>query len=155
MALRKILKDGDPALRKVCRPVERFDGKLAELIEDMAQTMYDANGVGLAGPQVGILRRVFVVDIGDGLREFINPRILESQGAVEDVEGCLSYPNQWGMVTRPERVVVQAQDRRGETFILEAQGLMARAICHENDHLDGKIFIDLASRMLSPDELEG
>lgn len=148
MAIREILKFEDPMLRKVCRPVEKFDEKLHTLLDDMAETMYEANGVGLAGPQVGILRRVVIVDVGDGVIELINPVILETTGEQTESEGCLSYPGEYGMVTRPNWVRVQAFDRFGECYEAEGEGLLARAFCHEVDHLDGKIFKDIASEML-------
>ncbi len=145
MALREIVIDGDPILRKTSRPVEKFDQKLATLLDDMAETMYFENrGIGIAGVQVGILRRVFVVDIGDenGKLEFVNPEIYEREGAALGVEGCLSCPGKNGYVERPTRIKVRAQDRNGEWFDLEAEGLLAVCICHEYDHLDGILFID-------------
>lgn len=154
MALRNIVKEGDPILTKVCRPVEKFDQKLFTLLDDMYETMADGNGVGIAGPQVGMLRRVFVIDIGDGRIEFINPQILKTRGVQEGSEGCLSCPGEYGIVTRPMFVTVQAQNRNGEVFTLEAEGLLARAICHENDHLNGILFKKHAVRMLGPEELE-
>ncbi len=142
MALRNILKDDDPALRKVCRPVTEFNERLWQLLDDMAQTMYAANGVGLAGPQVGVLRRLFVMDIGDGLIEAINPEIIGEKGKQTGQEGCLSFPNKWGDVTRPKRVKLKAQDRNGKWFIITGDDLLARCICHENDHLNGVVFLD-------------
>lgn len=147
MAIRNILKDEDPALRKVCRPVEEFNERLWQLLDDMAETMYAANGVGLAGPQVGILRRVFVMDVGDGLIEAINPEILSEKGSQTGQEGCLSFPNRWGDVTRPKRVKLKAQDRNGKWFIITGEDLLARCICHENDHLNGVVFLDHATKM--------
>lgn len=141
MAIRNIVKDGDPILNKVCRTVVNFDDRLASLLDDMAETMYAANGVGLAGPQVGMLKRVCVVDIGDGdLVELINPVIVESGGEQIDNEGCLSCPNVWGEVKRPLKVKVRAQNRKGENIVLEAEGFKARAFCHEIDHLNGILF---------------
>lgn len=154
MALRNIVKEGDPILSKVCRPVEKFDDKLHTLLDDMYETMIKSNGVGIAGPQVGMLRRVFVVDIGEGKIEFINPEILKTRGKQEGSEGCLSCPGEYGIVVRPMFVTIQAQDRNGETFTLDAEGFLARAICHENDHLNGILFKKHASRMLSPEELQ-
>lgn len=149
MAIRTIVKEGDEVLRKVCRPVEKFDQKLNDLIQDLADTMYQANGVGLAAPQVGILKRVAVVDVGDGLFEFINPRIVESSGKQIGTEGCLSCPGVWGTVKRPNVVTVEAYDRNGERFLLTANELFARAICHELDHLDGKLFKDFVIEYVS------
>ncbi|MEG2038490.1 MAG: peptide deformylase [Oscillospiraceae bacterium] len=153
MALREIRIEGDPCLRKVCRPVEKFDEKLKELVEDMFETMYEANGVGFAAPQVGILRRIFVVDCGDGGHVFINPQITQCEGEETASEGCLSSPGEFGEVTRPHKVTIEALNEDGEAFRLEAEGLFARALCHENDHLDGKLFKDIATRMLGPDEI--
>ncbi|MBR3058483.1 MAG: peptide deformylase [Clostridiales bacterium] len=145
MALREIVIDGDPILRKTSRPVEKFDQKLATLLDDMAETMYFENrGIGIAAVQVGILRRAFVVDVGDenGKLEFVNPEIYEREGAALGIEGCLSCPGKNGYVERPTRIKVRAQDRNGEWFDLEAEGLLAVCICHEYDHLDGILFID-------------
>ena len=140
MALRNIVTERDPMLRKVSRPVEKFDRRLWTLLDDMADTMYDADGCGIAGVQVGVLRRVFVVDTGEGLTEYINPEILRRSG-------------EYGLVVRPEKVTVRAQDRHGEWFEQEAEGLPARAICHEYDHLDGHIFKDITHHMLTEEEL--
>lgn len=145
MALREIVIDGDPILRKISRPVEKIDNKLAALLDDMAETMYlDNRGIGIAAVQVGILRRIFVVDVGDenGKLEFINPEILEREGSTFYLEGCLSCPGKNGYVERPECIRVRAQNRNGEWFELEAEGLLAICICHEYDHLDGILFID-------------
>ncbi len=142
MAIRNILKNDDPTLRKVCRPVTEFNERLWQLLDDMADTMHDANGVGLAGPQVGILRRVFVMDLGDGVIEAINPEIISTRGKQTGQEGCLSFPNQWDDVTRPQRVKFKAQDRFGKWFVMTGEDLMARCICHETDHLDGIVFLD-------------
>ncbi len=142
MAVRNIVKDGDEVLRKVCRPVEKFDQKLSDLIDDMIETMYKANGVGLAAPQIGVLKRVAVIDVGEGPHEFVNPTIIDSSGEQTDTEGCLSCPGVWGTVSRPNFVTVGAYDRNGNRFILSATELFARAICHELDHLDGKLFKD-------------
>ena len=142
MALRNILKDDDPTLRKVCRPVTEFNERLWQLLDDMAETMYAANGVGLAGPQVGVLRRVFVMDVGNGLIEAINPEILSEKGSQVGQEGCLSFPGRWGDVQRPMKVKLKAQDRYGKWFIITGDELLARCICHENDHLNGVVFLD-------------
>ena len=152
MAIREIVKEGNDCLRKVCRPVEKFDDRLAMLLDDMAQTMYEGNGVGLAAPQVGVLRRVVVIDCGDQLYDLINPEIIAQAGALEEAEGCLSSPGEYGLVRRPEKVAVRAQDRHGKEFVLEGDHLLARAICHECDHLDGRLFKDIAIRMLHQDE---
>ena len=155
MAIRKIVKLGDEALRKVCKKQEKFDLRLWLLLKDMADTMYKAEGVGLAGPQVGVLRRVVVIDVGDGLVELVNPVIVERSGEQCGREGCLSLPGRQGIVTRPNRVKVQAQDRKGKPFELEAEGFFARAVCHELDHLDGKLYIDVMNRELTEEEIEG
>ena len=155
MALRLIIKEGDPLLRKHSRPVEKFDLKLHTLLDDMADTLKKAQGVGLAAPQVGILRRAFIVDIGEGVIEFINPEIVSrSSETLCEAEGCLSSPGEYGMVPRPKRVKIKYLDRFGKPHELEGEGLMARALCHESDHLDGRLFKDLAERMLSDEELE-
>lgn len=142
MAIRNIVKVGDEILRKVCRTQMSFDDKLADLLDDMAETMYKAEGVGLAAPQVGILRRICVVDVGDGLIELINPVITKKSGTQIGSEGCLSVPNRFEEVKRPMRVTVKAQNRKGENIEINAEGFKARAFCHEIDHLDGKLFID-------------
>ena len=152
MAIRNIVKEGDPVLTKVCRPVEKFDDKLATLIDDMYETMLDGNGVGLAGPQVGILRRVFVIDIGEGKIEFVNPKIVKTKGVQESSEGCLSCPGEFGITKRPMYVTAIAQNRYGDQFTIHAEGLLAKAICHENDHLDGILFKEHVIRPLAPDE---
>lgn len=153
MALRNIVTEKDPTLRKISRPVEKFDQRLWTLLEDMADTMYDANGVGIAGVQVGILRRVFLVDTEGELMEFVNPEIISREGEQDDLEGCLSSPGEYGLVVRPNKVTVKAQDRHGEWFTLTAEGFTARAICHEYDHLDGHIFKDISHHMLTEEEL--
>lgn len=153
MALRKIVKIGDNKLRKICKPVEKFDRRLKILLEDMADTMYDANGVGLAAPQVGILRRAVVIDVGDGLVELVNPVIVESDGQQSGPEGCLSIPGRSGVVTRPNYVKVRAQDPDGNAIELEAEEFFARAVCHELDHLDGVLYVDKMDReILEGDE---
>ena len=153
MALRNIVTEKEARLRKVSRPVEKFDERLWTLLDDMADTMYEADGVGIAGVQVGVLRRVFVVDIGEGLTEFINPTITAQSGEQDGLEGCLSSPGEYGLVVRPEKVTIEAYDRHGKPFTLEAEGFMARAICHENDHLAGHIFKDITHHMLTDEEL--
>lgn len=142
MAIRNILKDDDPMLRKVCRPVTEFNERLWQLLDDMADTMHAAPGVGLAGPQVGILRRVVVMDVGDGVIEAINPEIVESEGEQSGEEGCLSFPGRWGIVKRPFKVRMKAQDRHGKWYFLTGEELLARCMCHEIDHLDGVVFLD-------------
>ena len=142
MALRQIVKIGEPVLRKKSKVVKEINDRLIDLLDDMADTMYEADGVGLAAPQVGILKRVVVVDIGDGLIELINPEIIEAEGEYLDNEGCLSVPGESGDVLRPYRVKVRALNRFGETIEIEGEELLARAFCHEIDHLDGIIYVD-------------
>ena len=157
MALRNIVTVGDPVLNKTCRKVTLFDRRLHELLDDMADTLEEANGVGLAAPQVGVLRRAVLVDDveGDlGVIELINPEITHSEGEQTDAEGCLSVPGEYGIVTRPQKVTVRAQTRHGKWFELEAEGLLARAVCHELDHLEGHLYTEIAERMLSKEELE-
>ncbi len=157
MALRNIVKDGDPILKKKCRTVEKFDRKLHVLLDDMAETMHHANGVGLAAPQVGMLRRVAVIDISkeqNDVIELVNPKIIAFSGEQEGNEGCLSFPGQWGIVKRPDYVKVKAQDRFGEEIIVEGRELLARALCHEIDHLNGVVFKQVAERMLTRKEIE-
>ena len=154
MALRKILTQEEAALHKVCREVTAFDSKLHELLEDMTETLYDANGVGLAAPQVGILRRVVVIDTGDEVVELINPKILEISGEQDGMEGCLSVPGEYWLVKRPNVVKATAQDRNGDWFEIEAEGLIARCICHECDHLDGHLYTEIAYRKLTNEEIE-
>ena len=145
MAKLKIVKVGDDVLRKKCRPVEEITPKILRLLDDMAETMHDANGVGLAAPQVGILRRIVVIEVEEGnLIELINPKIIAYAGEQDGTEGCLSVPGKWGMVKRPMHVTVRATNRHGEEFELTGSELLARAICHELDHLDGKLYIDVA-----------
>ena len=153
MAIREIRKYDDPALYKVCRPVEKFDERLGELLDDMAETMYQANGVGLAAPQVGNLRRVVVIDVGDGIIELVNPRILRTAGSETTSEGCLSFPGEYGLVERPTEVEIEAEDRHGKTFRMTGHDLLARAFCHETDHLDGKVFKTIAIEMLDEEDL--
>ncbi len=146
MATRNIVKHGDSVLRKVCRSVLNFDERLAQTLDDMKETMEKAEGVGLAAPQVGILRRYCIIDVGDGLIELVNPVIIESEGEQCGQEGCLSLPGDYRDVKRPIKVTVRAQDRFGKTFTVTGEGLKARAFCHEIDHLDGILFIDKAEK---------
>ena len=155
MALRNIVKVGDPVLTKKCRPVTKFDDSLATLLDDMFETMHDANGVGLAGPQVGLLRRVVVIDTGEEYIELVNPEIVEvSEETQTGLEGCLSLPGEWGIVTRPMRAKVRAQDRCGDWYEYEGEELLARAFLHEIDHLDGHMYTEIAEKMLTAEELE-
>lgn len=155
MALRTIVKEGDPVLTKRCRPVTSFDERLHTLLDDMTETLLDAGGVGLAGPQVGVLRRVVVIDLDeDGMLELINPEIIEQSGEQDGMEGCLSVPGRWGMVKRPNVVKVKAQDRNGDWFEAEGEALIARCFCHELEHLDGHLFTEKAYRFLTPEEVE-
>ena len=155
MGLRKILTDAEPALHKVCRPVEKFDWRLHKLLKDMKDTLIDSNGVGLAAPQVGILRRVVLVDVGDEIIELINPTIIETDGEQTGAEGCLSVPGKYGLVTRPYYAKVRAQDRDGNWFEAEGEELIARCFCHELDHLDGKLYTEVMERFLTEEELYG
>ncbi len=154
MAIRNIVKEGDPVLNKICRPVEKFDEKLAVLLDDMYETMQAGDGVGLAAPQVGILRRIFVIDIGEGKTEFVNPKIVMTKGRQEGSEGCLSCPGEFGITVRPMYVTVTAQNRYGDQFTVNAEGLYAKAICHENDHLDGILFKEHVIRKIDPREFD-
>ena len=160
MALRHILTQGDPALAKKCRPVTDFNAHLAQLLDDLGDTLLESGGVGLAAPQVGVLRRVVVVletNVGEGedeiLYELVNPEIIEQSGSQTGAEGCLSVPGVYGVVTRPDYVKVRAYDRDGELFEVEGHGLTARCFCHEIDHLDGHLFTEKAERFLSPEEV--
>lgn len=161
MALRKVLTDGNPTLRKVCRPYTEFGPRLHQLLDDMKETLIAEQGVGLAGPQVGIVRRVCIVletNVEEGQKEYfielVNPEIILAEGEQTGGEGCLSFPGEYGIVTRPEHVKVRAQDRNGKFFEVEGYGLTARAFCHEIDHLNGTLFVDKAERMFTPEELE-
>ncbi len=156
MGLRKILTTRDPALHKVCKPVTAFDGKLHKLLDDMKETLLDAGGVGLAAPQVGILRRVVVVDMGaeePELLELVNPELLETSGEQCGAEGCLSVPGKYGLVKRPNYARVRAQDRDGNWFEAEGEALIARCFCHELDHLDGIMYTEIMDRFLTDEEL--
>ena len=156
MALRKIVKVGDECLGKVCRPVTQFNSRLHELLDDMADTLTDAAGAGLAAPQVGILRRVCLVldEQDESYLELINPEIVSGSGEQTGVEGCLSVPGKWGIVTRPNVVKVRAQDRYGSWFEVEREGLTARAFCHEIEHLDGHLFVEHVDHFLTDEELD-
>ena len=154
MALRKILNDKDPALHKVCKPVENFDSKLHRLLDDMRETLIESGGVGLAAPQVGILRRVVLVDNGEEILELVNPTLLETDGEQEGPEGCLSVPDKYGLVKRPYYAKVRAQDRNGNWFEADGEELTARCFCHELDHLDGILFTRVMERWLTEEELE-
>lgn len=140
MALRKVVEVGDPILNKKCRPIEKFDDRLASLIDDMYETMYASNGVGLAAPQVGMLKRVVVIDVGDGPMELVNPEIVMTEGEQRESEGCLSVPGKYGVCIRPAKVQIKAQDRSGKWQVFTGDGLKARCFCHELDHLDGILF---------------
>ena len=154
MGIRKILTDKDPALHKVCKSVEVFDRKLHKLLDDMADTLEEAQGVGLAAPQVGILRRVVIVDTGEEILELINPTLVETSGEQVGAEGCLSVPGKYGLVKRPYYAKVRAQDRDGNWFEAEAEELIARCFCHELDHLDGIVYTQVMDHFLTDEELE-
>ena len=153
MGLRKILTDKEPCLHKVCRSVERFDWRLHKLLDDMVETLVDSGGVGLAAPQVGILRRVVVVDTGEGILELVNPTLVETDGEQTGPEGCLSVPGKYGLVKRPYYAKVRAQDRNGEWVEAEGEQLIGRCFCHELDHLDGILYTEVMERFLTEDEL--
>ena len=154
MALRTILLEGNPTLNKVSRPVAVFDEKLHVLLDDMTQTLKQANGAGLAAPQVGILRRVVVVDTGEEVLELINPEIVQTSGEQVGLEGCLSVPGKYGIVTRPNIVKVRAQDREGFWYEAEGEGLVARAFCHELEHLDGHLYTELTDKLYTTEDLD-
>ncbi|MBR5538497.1 MAG: peptide deformylase [Clostridia bacterium] len=157
MAKLQIVKEGDELLRKTSRPVTEITPRILTLLDDMAETMHAANGCGLAAVQVGVLRRIVVIEVNEGeLLELINPEIIKANGEQEEAEGCLSVPGKWGITHRPAKVRVRAMNRYGETVEYEGEGLLARCFCHELDHLDGKLFIDKEHlvRMLDPDEIE-
>ncbi len=155
MGIRKILTVDEAALHKVCKPVESFDHKLHKLLDDMRETLVDSEGVGLAAPQVGILRRVVLVDIGDEILELVNPSLLETDGQQEGAEGCLSVPGKYGLVKRPYFAKVRAQDRNGNWYEYAGEELIARCFCHELDHLDGIIYTEVMERYLTDEELMG
>ena len=148
MALREIRKKGDEVLYKVCKEVKDFDKKLAILLDDMYDTMNKADGVGLAAPQVGILKRCAVIDIGEGKIELVNPKIIKEEGSQTGTEGCLSVPGEWGEVERPQKVTVEAFDRYGKKFTITGEDLLARALCHEIEHLDGHLFLERVIRFI-------
>ena len=155
MALRTIITEGDPVLNKVCRPVEKFDERLHILLDDMKETLAVSNGVGLAAPQVGILRRVaLVMDADENVIELVNPTILHEEGEQTGLEGCLSVPGKYGVVTRPMKVTVRARDRNGNVFEVSGEELTARCFCHELAHLDGHLFVELAEKLYTPEELD-
>ena len=157
MGLRKILTDAEPALHKVCKPVTNFDSKLFKLLDDMRDTLIESGGVGLAAPQVGILRRVVLVDVGEEdneIIEFINPEMVETDGEQYGPEGCLSVPGKYGLVKRPMYAKVRAQDRNGDWFEAEGEELIARCFCHELDHLDGIVYTEVMERWLTEEELQ-
>ena len=156
MALLRILtlENDEEALRRHSRPLDGVNDRTRTLLDDLYETMQEANGVGLAAPQVGVLRRVVVIDVGEGRIDLVNPEIVSAEGEQEDREGCLSVPEECGIVKRPMKVTVKALDKNGKPFTLTGEGLLARALCHEIDHLDGVIYVDKASRMLTPEEME-
>ena len=154
MGLRKILTDKEPALHKVCKPVTSFDSKLHKLLDDMRETLIESGGVGLAAPQVGILRRVVLVDTGEEILELVNPSLVSTDGEQVGAEGCLSIPGKYGLVKRPYFATVRAQDRDGNWYEAEGEELIARCFCHELDHLDGIIYTQVMERFLTEEELE-
>ena len=154
MAILNILKEGDETLRKKCRKVEEITPRILRLLDDMHDTLAKAQGVGLAAPQVGILRRIVIVEIDDKKYEMINPEIIETKGTQEEIEGCLSVPDKYGVVKRPAWAKVRAMDRHGKIYEVSGDGLMARCFCHELDHLDGILYIDKAIETYNPDEVE-
>lgn len=153
MALRKILSDKEPSLHKTCKPVEAFDSKLHRLLDDMRETLLESGGVGLAAPQVGILRRVVLVDNGEEILELVNPTLVETDGLQEGPEGCLSVEGKYGLVKRPYYAKVRAQDRHGNWFEADGEELTARCFCHELDHLDGILYTQVMERLLTEEEL--
>ncbi len=155
MAILNIRREGDPILRKTSRPVDEITPRIRTLIRDMIETMRNANGCGLAAVQVGVLRRIVVIEVEDGqVFTMVNPRIVKREGKQEEVEGCLSLPGKWGITERPETVTVRATDENGEKYELRGSGLLARAICHETDHLDGKLFTDVMIREVKQEDTE-
>ena len=155
MAIRNIVKQGDSCLEKVCRPVTEFNARLHMLLDDMRETLAAADGAGLAAPQVGVLRRAAIIVDGEGgYLELINPEILDQQGSQEGAEGCLSVPGRYGIVERPQKITIKFQDRTGAERELELEDFLARAACHETDHLEGKLYLRLVTRFLEPEEVE-
>ena len=155
MAILNIVKEGDPVLRKICRPVTEITPRTLQLLDEMKETLHKADGCGLAAPQVGVLRRIALVEVEKGkLYELINPEIIAREGTQNELEGCLSLPGQWGITERPEKVTVRAMDRNGEIYEVSGEGLMARALCHELDHLDGVLYKDNALHMLTKEEIK-
>lgn len=154
MALRRIVKEGDPILRTKCRPVTEFDEKLSLLLDDMHETLRKHEGIGLAGPQVGYCRRLFIMHLGEEEFDVINPEILKKSGKQYVLEGCLSVPGKWGYVDRPKKCKFRAQNRKGEWYEMTLTDLGAQCLCHENDHLDGQLFIDIVKEFVDPKDLE-
>ncbi|MBQ7939711.1 MAG: peptide deformylase [Clostridia bacterium] len=155
MAILNIVKEGDPVLRKICRPVTEITPRTLQLLDDMKETLHKADGCGLAAPQVGVLRRIALVEVEKGkLYELINPEIIAREGTQNEMEGCLSIPGEWGITERPEKVTVRAMNRNGEMYEVSGEGLMARALCHELDHLDGVLYKDKAIHMLTKEEID-
>lgn len=155
MALRKILTDSDESLHRICKPVDRFDEKLAQLLDDMHETLDKAQGVGLAAPQIGICRRIFIMHLGDDLKvEAINPEVTNKKGKQYVLEGCLSCPDRWGYVNRPMKCRLKAQNRNGEWFEMDFSELGAQCACHENDHLDGHVFTEIVKEFVRPEDVE-
>lgn len=155
MAILNIVKEGDPVLRGKCRPVDEITPRILTLLDDMRDTLHNADGCGLAAPQVGVRRRIAIVEVDEGdTIELINPEIIDRKGKQNEIEGCLSLPGKWGYTDRPMTVTVKALDRRGNEFTVSGSGLKARALCHEIDHLDGILYTDHAVRMVDPSEIE-
>ena len=152
MAIRKIITKEFDVLKQVCEPVTEFDDKLMKLLDDMCETLEDSKGVGLAAPQVGVLKRIFIMSLGEGFIECINPEIVKESGKQRVLEGCLSCPDDWGYVTRPMKCRLKAQNRFGEFFELNLTELGAQCACHENDHLDGKLFVDIIEERIDPEK---
>lgn len=155
VAIRNIVKQGDSVLTKKCRPVEKFDSRLFELLDDMKETLAQSGGVGLAAPQVGVLKRVVVIDTGEKVVEFINPEVIKTKGVQQSIEGCLSCPEVWGITNRPMYATIKAQDRQGNEFTMDGEGLLAKAFCHECDHLEGILFTKYIIKKVNPAELSG
>ena len=155
MAIRNIVKECDSVLTKKCRTVEKYDARLFELLDDMKETLIKSGGVGLAAPQVGVLKRAVVIDTGEKIVEFINPEIIKTKGTQQSIEGCLSCPDVWGITNRPMYATIKAQDRHGNEFTMNGEGLLAKAFCHECDHLDGILFTKYIIKKVNPAELSG